>query len=80
LLGKHKHGPVVQLDRRLYSDCYRCGRDLIRARRGWRVARPDELPHDWKAQRQPRRPLAPPLFIAAASVALAVAAVYLGFH
>jgi len=54
----HRHGPVFQIDRRLYSECCRCGVDLVRGRKRWHPPRPDEVPAGWKPRtRQARRGL-----------------------
>ena len=78
ILGQHKHGPVAHVNRRLYSECYHCGSDLIRRGRRWRRARADELPRSWKAKRQaaPEFPL--PLAVLAMTIALLGAVFYIG--
>ena len=78
MLGLHQHGPVAQIDRRLYAECYRCGSDLIRKGRRWRRARPEELPVSWKAQTPPTMALSMPLAIVLTTIVLASAVFYMG--
>lgn len=47
-LGFHRRGSITVVDRKPYSQCGRCGIDLIRSRRGWRRMRPGELPEGWE--------------------------------
>ena len=49
-MGYHRRSVVNWHHDRAFSECGYCGADLIRSRRGWRAARQEELPEQWRSQ------------------------------
>lgn len=55
-LGYHRRTAVNWHQDRAFSECGYCGQDLVRSRRGWRGARQDELPEEWRTHRDVAEP------------------------
>ena len=55
-LGYHRRTAVNWHQDRAFSECGYCGQDLVRSRRGWRGARQEELPEEWRTHRHVAEP------------------------